>query len=364
MAKSIVHNILILLLAIAPFAAPAAAQTQATIEARLSEADIRIGEQTVLTTTVSVDKRQSVKFPDYVANDTLVRGIEVVRCGEIDTTLLDNGKRIQLRRDYTLTSFDSTLYDIPPMEVLIDGTPHRARGRLGLKVSSVPVDTVHTDQFNPPYDIVESPYIWNGTLLWQSLIAWLLIGILLAAGIRLSEKKPVTRRVTIKPPVPPFKKASAGIESISALHVADAESNKQYFIALTEVIRTYLQERFGFNAMEKTTAEITEGMAGLTAKESVRRLQDLFQTADFVKFAGQNATQTERNHCMETAVAFLTETRDEAMENPQPIVKVVTLDERKQQWIRIGLWCALAASLLASLGWTAWTVWNIYDIYL
>lgn len=364
MTGNIVRNFLALLSVALAATVPGGAQTRPTVESRLSVADIRIGEQTVLTTTVCVDKKQVVRFPEYAANDTIMQGLEVVKCGEIDTTRIDNGQRIRLQRDYILTSFDSTLYSIPPMEVAIDGKPFRARTGLGLKVSSVPVDTIHTNQFNPPYDITESPYAWEGTLLWQSLAAWLLAGLLAAVGIRLSEKKPATRRITIKPPVPPFKKAAAALEKISSLHITDAEGNKQYFVALTEAIRVYLHERFAFNAMEKTTAEITEGMAELTTPEGVGKLKELFQTADFVKFAKQDATPDERKRCMETATNFLKETRDEAMENPKPIVQTVTLDERKQQWIRIGLWCALAGTLIACLAWTGRTAWNIYDIYL
>lgn len=144
----------------------------------------------------------------------------------------------------------------------------------------------------------------------------------------------------------------------------DNGNDKEFFIRLTETVRSYLHARFGFNALEKTTAEITEGMAGLVSENETCKLKELFGTADFVKFAKQHTTPTERKHCMELTMAFLNDTKDETMENPQPVVHVITLDERKQQLIRIGLWITLAVGSLSCLLLTAWNIREIHDTYL
>lgn len=361
MKERLTQHILVLLLSL--LAIPRL-NAQVVVESKLDQAEIRMGEQVVLTTTVSAGKGQAVKFADYATGDTLIQGIEVVRCGSVDTVSLNDGKRLQLKRDYILTSFDSALYTLPPMEVAVDGKTYRSRSRLGLKVNSVPVDTVHIDDFNPPYDVATPPYTWNNSLLWTSLPAWLLAILGFCAAIRLSKKEPVTRKVTVKPPTPPFRKACQDMDEIRKLNMDDDGNDKDFFIRLTEAIRSYLHARFGFNALEKTTAEITEGMAELVSGDNVYKLKELFGTADFVKFAKQHTTTAERKHCMDLATTFLNETKDEAMENPQPIVHVITLDERKQQLIRIGLWITLAVASLSCLLLTAWNIREIHDTYL
>lgn len=154
------------------------------------------------------------------------------------------------------------------------------------------------------------------------------------------------------------------MENIRNTDMNGDENDKIFFIRLTETIRSYLHARFGFNALEKTTAEITAGTADLMADSEICKLKDIFGMADFVKFAKQRTTLAERKHCMDLSMAFLSNTKDETMENPRPITRIVTLDERKQQLIRIGLWLTFVVGSLTSLAWTAWNIWEIHDTYL
>lgn len=67
------------------------------------------------------------------------------------------------------------------------------------------------------------------------------------------------------------------IEEIRANKAWQRENPKLYYTELTDVIRTYIQERFGFNAMEMTSSEIIEHLLHEKDKESIRDLKYLLK---------------------------------------------------------------------------------------
>ena len=70
-----------------------------------------------------------------------------------------------------------------------------------------------------------------------------------------------------------------------------------------------MTERFGFGAMEMTTAEIFDEMKGKDAPEKVvGEVKELFERADFVKFAKYVASDDENAAALPVAVRFVTET--------------------------------------------------------
>ena len=81
--------------------------------------------------------------------------------------MLNDGRRSLITQEYTVTSFDSALYYLPPMEVLVDNKAYRSKA-LALKVYSMPVDTLHPDQFFGPKPVMKAPFAWED---WYMSIA-------------------------------------------------------------------------------------------------------------------------------------------------------------------------------------------------
>ena len=134
------------------------ANAQVTVDAKIDSLQLLIGEQAKITLEVSLDANQKLQMP--VVLDTLVRGVEVLDIAKPDTQMLNEGKRMLIEQEYTITSFDSALYYLPPFEVLVNDQPYRSKA-LALKVYSVPVDTLNPDQFFGPKTIREVPIIWE-----------------------------------------------------------------------------------------------------------------------------------------------------------------------------------------------------------
>lgn len=76
--------------------------------------------------------------------------------------------------------------------------------------------------------------------------------------IRYRNNKPIIKVIKVEPKLPPHQAAMKKIEEIRANKAWQRENPKLYYTELTDVIRTYIQERFGFNAMEMTSSEIIE----------------------------------------------------------------------------------------------------------
>ena len=93
---------------------------------------------------------------------------------EPDTQYFNDKKRIEITETYTVTSFDSSLYVIPPFEVLVNGDPYFSK-ELAMAVYMMPIDTTNLESFFGPKDI------WRAKLSWDDIEEsfWMLLLLLL-----------------------------------------------------------------------------------------------------------------------------------------------------------------------------------------
>ena len=148
---------------------------QVTVDASIDSLQLLIGEQAKVKLEISMDAKQKLQLP--FLRDTLVKGVEILDIAKPDTQMLNDGKRMLIKQEYTITSFDSALYYLPPFEVMVNGEPYRSKA-LAVKVYSIPVDTLHPEQFFGPKTVREVPITWDDV----SAIVWLTL-LMLALGV-------------------------------------------------------------------------------------------------------------------------------------------------------------------------------------
>ena len=312
------------------------ADAQVTVDAKIDSLQLMIGEQAKVELEVSLNANQKLQLP--LLNDTLVRGVEILEIAKPDTQMLNAGKRMLVKQEYTITSFDSALYYLPPFEVLVDDMPYRSKA-LALKVYSVPVDTLNPDQFFGPKSIREVSIIWEdiSTIFWLTLLMVALGGLGYYFFKRFKDNKPIIRKVKVEPKLPPHTLALQEIERIKgdkSLRIADP---KTYYTELTDVLRTYMAERFGFNAMEMTSCEIIDKLLETNDKDSIRELKYLFETADLVKFAKHSPLMNENDMNLVNAVDFINNTKVEPDPNAKPEPTEITIEEKRSKQGRMVL---------------------------
>lgn len=333
-----------------------------TVDASIDSLEIMIGDQAKVRLQVSLDANQQVSLPMY--KDTLVTGVEIVEVAKPDTQLLNGGKRMMLTQEYTITSFDSALYFLPPMEVKVDNKVYRSQP-LALKVFSIPVDTLHPDQFFGQRPVTNAPFVWGD---WYAAIA---CGLLFIPGVLLliylisclRSNKPIIRKIKVEPKLPPHVVALNEMERIKSEKSWQKGDQKVYYTELTDVLRNYIKERFGFNATEMTSAEILDHLLECKDKEAVKELKELFTTADLVKFAKHNPMMNENDANLLCAIGFIDETKEETDPNAKPEPTEITIVEKRSLFSKIALGVGIMVLIVLLIWAVVYVAEELYNYF-
>lgn len=335
------------------------AAAQVTVEQAIDSVGILIGQQAHLRLTVSFPEGSSVSWPKLTSGKYIVPGVEVVEVAGPDT-VDKSSSTLKAEKVYTLTSFDEKLYAIPSLGVKVNGKTYKGASS-ALKVITVDVDTLHPNQFFPPKDVQNNPFLWSewAPSFWLSLLVVFLLAATFYLYIRLKENKPIITKVRIVRHVPPHKKAMIAIEKIKEERMASSEDQKAYYTQLTDTLRQYIQERFGFNAKEMVSEEIIENLRREGDKKMIDELRELFQTADLVKFAKYSTLLNENDLNLVNAVNFIDETKLEGQAVEEKIVPQLSSDEKKTRSNRITIKTLLYVIGAAILLLIAYIVYSI-----
>lgn len=337
---------------------------QVTVEAKLDSAGIFIGQRIGLTLEVCTDAGKQVDLPEWDSLQQVVPGVEFVSAQATDTSFLNDGKRRVLTRKYYFTSFDSALYLMPEMRVNVDGREYLSK-RLALKVLTIDVDTLHTDSIFPIKAELAPPFDWDEwkEVAWFCLLALLVGGMLAYVIWRLKNNKPILRRIRNKRSLAPHKVAMQRIEQIKEEKIWQSEDSKEYYTRLTDALRNYLRERYGFNAMEMTSEEIISKLQEVNDEESIAEMRELFRTADLVKFAKYITLINENDRNLVNAIAYINQTKQEEPEQAaQP--EVVVVEETRSKVTKRVLVGSVAVAALVLLGVLAWVGYRIYMLMM
>lgn len=336
---------------------------QVTVEARIDSMQMLVGEQTGITIDVSCGAKSVVELPVLQKGQQLVPGVELVKMEAADTTRLDDGKRMQVSRKYVVTAWDSSFYYLPPMKVRVDGKEYETKN-LALKVYTVDVDTVHVDQYFGPKDVMDAPFSWDDwkPVIWCSVLFFVLCALAAYLIHALRTGKPLIRIIRRKRKEPAHKVALSEIERIKTERTWAQEDSKEYYTQLTDTLRTYIQERYGFNAMEMTSGEIIDRLTQENDEEALAELRELFQTADLVKFAKWTTLINENDANLMTALEYVNQTKQEEDPN-QPQEEIIVTPEAKRQ--RVSIWAmriSIALALCTATALLGWVIYRIIDL--
>ena len=337
------------------------ATAQVKVESKLSSVEMLVGQQVALTVSAMTNESDNVVFPDATM---LPEGIELLECVVIPDEKVDGGK-VCHRRDYVLTSFEDTLYYLPPVKVKVNGQEFSAN-QLALKVLTVDVDTTNYEQYFGPKDVQDNPFDWElddwAVPFWLSVVLLVLMAVLYYLYIRLRDNKPVIAHIRIVKRLLPHQKAMKAIEEIKAEKMLTSEDPKEYYTRLTDTLRKYIEERYGFNAMEMTSSEIIDQLMKNADQESLSELRQLFLTADLVKFAKYSTLINENDANLVSAVDFINKTKIEQPVNQQEVKPQYTEEEQQTIKRRMALKITIAVLAVCCLAVFGAIAYYIYEL--
>ena len=328
------------------------AHAQVTVNASIDSLQLLIGEQAHVKIEVSCPADGELIMPTY-PNNVLMKGIEILGEVKTDTQYLNQQNHMVVTQAYTVTSFDTAFYYIPPFEVLVDSVTY-ASNPLALKVLTFDIDTTTVEAIFPIKDIVQRPITFVEALpLSGSMVLIVVLCFLIPYLLgRYHDNKPILRRVTIAPKLPPHQVALQEMERIKSSKSSQSDDVKQYYTELTDALRIYMEERFGFNAMEMTSDEIIEKLNEQSDKEWIGELRELFQMSDLVKFAKYKPLINENDMNLINAIEFINKTKVEVTAPAEPVTPEIVVKEgrSKQEKVLIisgiVLLCVLGAGAL------------------
>jgi hypothetical protein len=115
------------------------------------------------------------------------------------------------------------------------------------------------------------------------LLALALLVVLIFLVIRKKKQQSKSRPLLL---LSPLEELESSISELFKKNWLEKGRVKQFFIALTEMIKNYLQREYGFNAEDLTTAETMRYVERNEENTTIQQnLEFIFTTADLVKFA-------------------------------------------------------------------------------
>ncbi|MFV0583753.1 MAG: hypothetical protein ACK5N4_17100 [Parabacteroides gordonii] len=286
------------------------------IDVKVDSAAILIGEQTVLHLTVTTDKDKPVQI--VIPSDTLMRGVEVLELSKADSSVIEND-RLLIKQDILVTSFDSSLYLLPPFKV-IDGVDTIYSNQIALKVSTIPVNVDKPEEFYDIKEIWKPPFVLADyyPIIYGVLLALFLICVIAYIIKRLRNKQSLIPFKKPEPKLPPHEQAIKELDEIKQQKLWQQGRNKEYYTLVTETLRRYIVERFNINAMEMTSGEILDILRKDHEADSVyENLKQILNLSDYVKFAKMNPLPSENEQSLSNAYLFINQTKKEEVVTPE-----------------------------------------------
>lgn len=335
------------------------AMAQVKVESAISSMEMLIGEQVKVDVSVTCSPQAQVVFPQTA---DIPQGMEFLGAIENDDKKASDGQVLR-SRSYVFTSFDDTLYYIPPMTVSVDGKDYKTN-QLALKVLDVEIDTLHLDQYRPAHDVQQNPFLWAdwSTAFWLSVLMLLFMAVAWYLYIRLRDNKPVIASLRIVKRLLPHQKAMKAIEEIKAEHMVTSEDPKEYYTRLTDALRHYIDERYGFSAMEMTSSEIIDRLVQQGDATMLDELRQLFQTADLVKFAKHSTLINENDANLVNAIDYINKTKIETPPNEQNLKPQLTEEEQRSQQSRRVLKTTIVVLVTAAMAIFGYVCVTIYQL--
>jgi hypothetical protein len=273
---------------------------QGDARAVLSPSRIRIGEQAEL--AVSVPLGEEVGWP--AIGDTLTAQVEVVDDLGTDTLPAEG----RLVRRWSLTSFDSGYWAIPPLHLRL-GADSLETPALLLTVNTVAVDTAAAPR--DIKDIYEVPFSLAYWLRahWPWIAGGLGVLVAVILIVRRLRRRPPVPAAPVAPDVPLHERLLRELDAIAERRLWQQGMVKEHHSAVTDLLRGYVEERYGVPALERTTDELAaELRASAMSPQAQQLLNNLLTLADRVKFAKYGAVPAENEQVLASARTFILDT--------------------------------------------------------
>ena len=242
-------------------------------------------------------------------------GMQAISPWIVDTVKVKRQKKgmprlLDIRSSLLITSFDEGEYELPSIMVgrlsndgMIDTLVFDP---IRVEVKTMPVDTATF----VPHDIkgqIRYPLTVEEVLPWLAAFWILAVAVIVTVCLVMMRKRKDDPAYVRQDPA--HIVALRKLDTFRGNKMWAPEKQKAFYSGVTDALREYISSRYGISALEMTTAEIFADMKNADVpKELLAEVKELFERADFVKFAKFVASDDDNASVLPLAVRFVTET--------------------------------------------------------
>lgn len=267
---------------------------------------ILLGDQVEVVTSLPLSQGAPTNFPPlefYTQNNILALSMK------FDTTELDSKPIVN--QHVVVTSFELGEHRLG-IDSITDSLVIEVRDVENIDTTKAEIKDL-AKNFREPYTF------------WE-IFRWVLLALAVAAIVyfvvlwmKKREKNEPIIQVHKEPPLSPIEQALKELEELRQKELWQHGRQKEYHTQLTDILRQYLQKRYGINSTEMTsdqTLEAFQGSLGFT-QERYDQLRQIFRTADMVKFAKAEPASYEHDLAMSIARTFIAADAEQQQEQKE-----------------------------------------------
>jgi hypothetical protein len=243
---------------------------------------VTVGDRLTMTVSVDHPAGSSAELPDSLA----LAPFEVLGVEPLPGEAVGDGVRSGWK--LTLTAFELGDLEIPSFPVTVVGgdasVDSLSTDPYGIRVESVGADeTGDIRDIRGPLGIPMARWI---LAMWL-VLPWLALSVLYFLAKRLRPRgKDVPRPALGELARPAHEVAIEALEALERSGLLERGQVKEYHIAASDILRTYVEARFRVEALEMTTREVLDGLGRVGAgSRFLEGLRTFLEACDLVKFA-------------------------------------------------------------------------------
>ncbi len=259
----------------------AAEEGNVSVKAEVDRAFLTIGERVEYRVTITHDPTVPIlsQIPPPRA--------DVFEVKEAHDFSEKEGNEVVEGRRFVLTTYELGEFILDPITVryrTLQGEEKTVQThRLFLTVQSVDASGKPKTDIRNVKGVLELPWRWG----WLGSL--FLFALAIGAGVTLWwrwKHRALAGEITPEPVLSPEDEALLGLNRLFDSDLIRQGKIKEYFLALSEILRRYFERRFEILAVESTTSEILQALRQEEISQSLReKIEQTLSSADLVKFA-------------------------------------------------------------------------------
>lgn len=308
MKRFLTHNRTLLLACACALGIPFTSFAAPELSATLSTNRITVGDRILLTLSATHAADERIVVPAITREP-------LVAVWDTQTTTRDlSENRRETTANITFTSFIVGEHRVATNALLLLA-PGGREEQIPFPEVTFTVDSVLTNPPPPVADLkppVKLPTHHAWLKIAATLLAVILVGVAVALLLRRWLRRPVKPVATRK--IPPHEIALTALQALRQRGLIERGEAEPFYVELSAIVRTYLEDRFDLRAPEQTTEEFIRASSQSNALSTEHRqvTADFLEQSDLVKFARFQPDATDMNRAWDAAARLVRETIAEA----------------------------------------------------